>query len=107
MSPPSLKPAYVLTRSAAADLRKIAKRTLQKWGDAQAFIYAEKLEQCFSNIAKKKIPQRSFSKKFPQVKSVKCEHHYVFFIHPENSPPIIVAVFYRHMDMLARLSDRF
>ncbi len=97
---------YDLTRSAESDLRGIAKTTREKWGKKQAAIYGDKLEQCFYNIAENTLVHRAFSKRFPQVMSVKCEHHYVFYIRSEKERPIIIAVLYEHMDMLKRIINR-
>ena len=97
---------YDITLSAESDLKEIARRTLNKWGKKQARIYAKKLEMCFQKIAANKIIARSFSKRFPQVKNVKCEHHYVFYIQANKKRPIIIAILYEHMDMLNRLGTR-
>lgn len=97
---------YDLTLSAESDLTGIAKRTLEKWGKKQAATYASKLEQCFLKIAENKLVPRTFSKRFPQVKAVKCEHHYVFYIHPRKERPIIIAILYEHMDLFTRLTSR-
>lgn len=97
---------YDLTPSTESDLKEIAKKTLEKWGKKQAATYASNLEQCFQKIAENKLVPRTFSKRFPQVKSVKCEHHYVFYIQSNKERPIIIAILYEHMDMLTRLATR-
>ncbi len=97
---------YDLTPSAESDLKGIAKITLEKWGRKQTGVYANKLEQCFQKIAANKLVPRTFSKRFPQLKSVKCEHHYVFYILPKNKRPVIIAVLHEHMDILTRLAAR-
>ena len=97
---------YNLTPSAESDLKIIAKKTLEKWGKNQAATYASKLEQCFQKIAEKKPITRTFSKRFPQLKNIKCEHHYVFYIQPRNKKTVIIAILYEHMDILTRLDKR-
>ena len=97
---------YNLTQYSESDLKEIARDTLKRWGKKQTAIYARKLDECFYNIAEEKVISRSFSKRFPQVKSVKCEHHYVFYIQQKDSRPIIIGVLYEHMDILTRIANR-
>lgn len=40
-----IRPAYVLTRDAEADVREIVRYTRKKWADAQVRRYVTKLEQ--------------------------------------------------------------
>lgn len=97
---------YNLTPSALSDLRGIARQTIKRWDQKQADIYAGKLAQCFEDIAQGNRFPRSFLKYLPQVKQVKCEQHYVFYIQAQKEKPTIIAVLYQHMDMLAKLASR-
>lgn len=97
---------YDLTQSAESDLKEIAKQTLKKWNKKQAITYAIKLEECFQKISKNEIYHHSFSNRFPEIKCVKCEHHYVFYLLLQNKRPTIIAILYEHMDMLSRLGKR-
>ncbi len=97
---------YELTRDAEADLKAIARYTIEQWGEAQAKSYLGKISQCFRNIANNKVTSRTFSEKFPEARVVRCEHHYIFHLAPEGKPPIIFAVLHERMDMLTRLKDR-
>ena len=97
---------YALTPTAEADLREIARYTLQQWGEPQAQRYASLLEACFRGIGEHSVTSRTFSERYPQVRVTRCEHHYVFYLSPEGARPHIIAVLHEHMDMLARLRRR-
>ncbi|MEE9355050.1 MAG: type II toxin-antitoxin system RelE/ParE family toxin [Methylococcaceae bacterium] len=97
---------YELTPSAQEDLKEIARYTLTKWGEKQSLHYAELLDAGFRKIAAKNVNFRTFSKRFPQILVSRCEYHYIFYVHPDNKPPRIIAVLHERMDMLARLKNR-
>jgi toxin ParE1/3/4 len=97
---------YELTQAAEADLRDIARYTLRQWGEQQATHYARMLAQTFHAIADGDVISRSFSDRYPQVRVMRCEHHYIFYLHPEGSPPRILAVLHERMDMMTHLVDR-
>lgn len=97
---------YELTPSAQADLKEIARYTLNEWGKKQSLHYAELLDAGFRKIAAKSAYSRNFSERFPQIRISRCEHHYIFYVHPDNKPPRIIAVLHERMDMLAQLKNR-
>ena len=98
--------AYKLTVSAEMDLKEIARYTLRKWGKKQSLHYAKLLEEGFLRIVSRSAFSRTFSDKYPEVYVSQCENHYIFYIHPENKPPCIIAVLHERMDMLAWLKKR-
>lgn len=97
---------YQLTALAQKDLEEIARYTFATWGEAQAFNYAELLEKRFYEIAKKTAVVRSFSARHPQIMMNKCEHHYIFFLHPEGQKPCIIAVLHERMNLVSWLQER-
>jgi toxin ParE1/3/4 len=97
---------YELTPAAEADLRDIVRYTLRQWGERQARRYARLLEAGFRTIAEGRAVSRAFSERYPQVRVTRCEHHYVFYLHPEGQKPRILAVLHENMDLLARLGER-
>lgn len=99
-------PRYELTEDADSDLEEIVRYTLAQWGDKQAGQYADKLHRCFEKIARKETASRPFSKKYPKARVLRCEHHYVFYLHPTGKPPRIFAVLHERMDVLVRLKKR-
>lgn len=98
--------SYELTPSAEADLTEIARYTSREWGPQQAVRYSQILEGAFQKIAGTHARSRVFSEKYPQIRVTRCERHYVFYLHPEDSAPRIFAVLHERMDILARLETR-
>ncbi len=97
---------YELTLPAEQNLKEIARYTLAQWGKKQSLHYAALLENRFREIAARSARSRSFSERYTQVRVSRCEHHYIFYIHPEKKPPCIIAVLHEKMDMLNRLKNR-
>lgn len=97
---------YELTPSAQEDLREIARYTLTKWGKKQSLHYAELLETRFREIAARSAYSRPFSKRYSQILVSRCEHHYIFYVHPEGKPPRIIAVLHERMEMVTGLKNR-
>ena len=97
---------YELTPAAEADLQEIARYTLHQWGVRQARRYARLLEAGFRKIAEGCAVSKTFSERYPQVRVTRCEHHYVFYLHPDGQKPRILAVLHENMDLLVRLGDR-
>ena len=97
---------YELTPDAEADLREIARYTRRQWGEAQSRQYARTLATCFQNIAKGEIVRRSFSNRFPELLVARCEHHFIFYLHPEGQKPRIITVLHERMDLIASLRHR-
>lgn len=78
------------TAEAINDLAEIATYTAEKWGHDQAFRYAKLLNDKFNKIAKGGIFSRMAFSNYPEVYICRCEHHYIFFMHPQNgSKPVI------------------
>jgi len=97
---------YNITPAAEADLREIARYTRKQWGQAQSRRYARTLASCFQKIATGEAVQRSFSDHFPDLLATRCEHHFIFYLHPEGQKPQIIAVLHECMDLISRLRDR-
>ena len=97
---------YELTEPAQEDLKDIARYTLTEWGEKQSLRYAALLEKRFCEIAARTATSRPFSNRFPQVLVSRCEHHYIFYIHPDKKPPRIIAILHERMAMLERLKKR-
>ena len=97
---------YELTPAAEADLRDIARYTLRQWGERQAQRYVRLLEAGSRRIAEGRAVSKTFLERYPQVWVTRCEHHYMFYLHPEGQKPRILAVLHENMDLLARLGER-
>jgi plasmid stabilization system protein ParE len=100
-------PGYRITPEARDDLQDIARYTLDTWGAEQHARYRDQLADCFNRIAHQSIVQRNFSKTYPELCVVRCEHHYAFYFPAEkDKPAIIIAVFHEKMNCIARLKGR-
>lgn len=97
---------YVLTAAAEDDLKDIARYTLKQWGKKQSLHYARLLETRFLEIADRTSFSRFFSVRYAQIQVTRCEHHYIFYIHPEGKQPCIIAVLHERMDLVAGLKNR-
>ncbi|SRR5579883_888395 len=95
---------YVLTVAAREDMRDIWQYTFQTWGRTQANRYARQLEHCFAQIASGSLAGRPLPDE-RTIRSVRCEHHYVFF-EAEPTQVVILAVLHERMDLTAQLQSR-
>lgn len=97
---------YRLTPPAQQDLKEIAHYTLEKWGGKQVLLYKDLLERRFHEIAHETAISRPFSEVYPDVLVNRCEHHYIFFVHPEGKKPSIIAILHERMNLVSRLKNR-
>ena len=95
---------YRLIPAAEDDLVDIWKYTAKKWGREQAARYHHQLETCFDRIAPGRISAKSIAGIPKNLRSVRCQHHYVFFI--PGDPVIVIAILHEKMDFLSRLANR-
>ena len=95
---------YKITEDAEADLLKIWQYTAKTWGRAQADNYFHQIEDCFNKIAAGKARSRQPLAAHKKLKSVRYEHHYVFFL--AESEPVIMAILHEKMNFIARLEKR-
>lgn len=101
-----IRPDYVLTLAAEADVRGIIRHTRKEWGDAQVRRYVSKLEQGMVRLAAGQGYFKDMSVLYPALRMVHCEHHHVFGLPRERAPALIVAILHERMDLMARLADR-
>lgn len=97
---------YDLTPEAKRDIRSIWLYTAEQWGERQADRYIGLLEEGMQRIGQRRRVPRVFSERFPQVLVSRCEHHYLFYLHPEGQKPRIFAVLHLSMDLFSRLAER-
>jgi plasmid stabilization system protein ParE len=98
--------AYVLTQSASADLREIARHSRKQWGDDQTRVYMAKLEQCTETLAKGSGVYKDLSSLHAGLRMVLCEHHYIFCLPRHAAPTLVIAILHERMDLMARLKLR-
>lgn len=103
---PTPMPSYKLTPDAESDLLGIAKYTIKTWGVKQALRYEAALERCFSSLGQGSARTSTPLPHRPELSCCRCQHHYVFALHEEGNPPVILAVLHENMDLVARLRER-
>jgi plasmid stabilization system protein ParE len=99
-------PNYELAESAEADLKGIALYTISKWGPSQAVRYGAIFDSHFEAIGNGKARTRIFLQHRPELRVSRVQHHYVFHLEREKQPPLILAIFHEHMDLMTRLRAR-
>ena len=75
---------------------------LLKHGDMnKRCVIPELLDGRFKEIAKGKISTKAGISNYPNVRVCRCEHHYIFFMRPQESlKPVILAVLHERMNLL-------
>jgi toxin ParE1/3/4 len=101
-----VKPAYVVSKGAAADLRDITKYTISTWGEAQCKVYVAELEAAAQAVAKGEGAFKDMSQLLPGLRMAHCGKHYMFCMPQANSPSLILAILHERMDLMARLKSR-
>lgn len=99
-------PEFELFPEADADLLNIARYTIKTWGAAQAKLYENKLRTAFTAIGTGEIRSRVLFADWPELRVVRCEHHYIFFLIRTKNIPAIVAVWHENMELATHLRRR-
>jgi len=96
---------YYLTNAAATDLRKIIEYTLDQWGEEQVFIYRDRLESRFNQIAKFPELGRTHVELPDHIFYVVEGKHYVFYKIVDNDIEI-VRLLHARMEMVRHISKQ-
>lgn len=99
-------PEYRLTPDAEADLAAIARYKVVTWGPEQAKRYQKALERGFKAVAEGAGRYTSPLPHRPDVRCLRCQHHYIFSVHEDGEAAAIVAILHENMDLPTRLRDR-
>jgi toxin ParE1/3/4 len=97
---------YVLTKGAAADLRDIARYTIETWGLDQCQAYIRQIEDAACQVAGRKGTFRDMSSLYPGLLMRSVGKHYIFCLPRPNKKALILAVLHDRMDIVARLKKR-
>jgi len=97
---------YILTRSAAADLREVVRYTVQNWGKAQCQAYIAEIEEAATDVALGKGLYKNRDDLSPGLRVRRARHHYLFCLPIKDQPALILAILHERMDMIARLRER-
>lgn len=99
-------PSFILTDAAEQDLLEVWRYTYQTWGMEQADRYLDKLEAACESIGTNMAFGKAWQDIHPHLKSIRCEHHYLFILDDQTNKPVIIAVLHERMDFLTRLKNR-
>jgi toxin ParE1/3/4 len=97
---------YVLTRSAAADLRDIVRYTTATWGGAQRSAYIKQLEDAACEVAEGRGAFKELGSVLPGLRVKAAGRHYIFCLPQAKGPALILAILHERMDLMARLQVR-
>jgi plasmid stabilization system protein ParE len=101
-----MKRPYVLTCSAASDLRSIVRYTREAWGEAQCRSYVAQIETTATELALGHGVYRNREDLLPGLRVRLSGHHYVFCLPRPGEAALILAILHERMDILARLGER-
>lgn len=99
-----MKNEIALTFDAEDDLNNIWLYTYREWGETQADLYLDKLGVAFQGINCGDVISKPHHSIDPDLNSIHCEHHYIFYLKWEA--PVIIAVLHERMDLMIRLRNR-
>ena len=97
---------YRLTLAVEADLRAIIRYTRGQWGDAQTRRYVAKLRTGMENVAVGRGSFKAMTAIHSGLRMLHCEHHYIFCLHRDDAPALVVAILHERMDLMMRVADR-
>lgn len=98
--------AYVLTKSAEADLKEIIAYTLAQWGASHCSNYIAEIEQKAEALAIGHGHFKEMNTLIPNLRVALSGKHYIFCLPQQNAPAIILAILHERMDILERLKSR-
>jgi plasmid stabilization system protein ParE len=97
---------HVFAKAAAADLRAIARYTIDQWGEAQARSYVGQLEDAATAVATGRGAFKDLGSLIPGLRSRQAGSHYIFCLVRAGRPALVLAILHERMDLMARLQDR-
>jgi plasmid stabilization system protein ParE len=97
---------YILTRSAAAELREVVRYTQREWGTAQCRTDIEQLEKTATELALGQGVFRRRDDLQPGLRVRLAGRHYIFCLPQTGEPALILAILHERMDLIARLKER-
>jgi toxin ParE1/3/4 len=97
---------WVLSREARSDLSGIRHYTEEAWGIEQALKYRAQLRECSERLAMKRARGKNLAALKAGLRSLRCQHHYIFCLFSPDTPPLIVAILHERMDLMARIAER-
>jgi toxin ParE1/3/4 len=99
-------PSWMLSADALRDLREIRRYTEREWGNQQALKYRVQLRACAERLANQPTSGKNMSELKTGLRSLRCQHHYIFCMFAAETPPLVVAIFHERMDLITRIAAR-
>ena len=97
---------YEISREVENDWYKIARYTLEKFGEEQVQKYTASLLKCLDDLARGKGQVKEIKISGHRVLIKRCEKHYIFALSETNQPILIIAILHEQMDLMQRLQSR-
>ncbi|SEQ51276.1 type II toxin-antitoxin system RelE/ParE family toxin [Sphingobium sp. YR768] len=101
-----MSPAYVLTSTAAAELRAIVSHTRRHWGQRQAGVYADQLLTAMDGLTAGLGAYKDLHELRTGLRAIRCGHHYIYVVIRPEVPALIIVILHERMDLMTRLSGR-
>ena len=103
---PFFRCGAIRTFTPIAATRTVETARRGQWGTSQARVYKNKLKQCMEALARGQAPYRDLGAIHPGLRSMLCQHHYIFGLTSRKTPFVVLAVLHERMDIITRLSSR-
>jgi toxin ParE1/3/4 len=97
---------YLISDVAAEDWQDIVNYTLTQYGEAQTRKYMSALEKGIEKLALAEPPYKNLDSLSSGLRSIHCEHHYIFAVMRANAPMLVIAIFYERMNLMVQLKNR-
>lgn len=94
---------YQISDAAAEDWRDIVNYTLTEYGETQTRKYMLALEKSIEKMELAEPPYKNLDSLYSGLRSIHCEHHYIFGVMRTNAPMLVIAIFYERMNLMMQL----
>lgn len=98
--------AYILSKRAEEDLVQIIEYTVQAFGVEQMRKYVGELERASENMATGKGSFKEFKDLHQGLRIKRSGKHFIFGLHRDHVPMIVIAIFHERMDIINRVRNR-
>lgn len=101
-----MKRPFAYSLQAETELYEIVQYTARNWGKAKAREYARKIDDAADELATGRGVFREWDDLLPGLRFKRAGSHFVFCVHRENQPALILAILHERMDLITRLKER-
>lgn len=97
---------YVLAPGAEADIRGIARYSLEHWGERKARAYLAAIDTATAAVAQGRGAFARMDDVVPGLRVAASGRHRIFCLSRTDRPALVLAVLHERMDIVARLAAR-